>query len=148
MEERASVGTSARKSTPGAGGAQGDWISKESLCETLDVSPRTVDRMVRRGELVRRRVGRESQFRVIDASRTPANSVEGTAQALAKLDQQRSLESAQQYIAQLVGVVDRLAERVANLERERAELRAELTAATARVAAPSSNGSWSQVTPS
>jgi phage terminase Nu1 subunit (DNA packaging protein) len=98
------------------------WIPKETLCELLEISPRTVDRMVRRGELVRRRAGRESHFRVIDARRAGANAVDGTPEALSQLEDNSELESARRYIARLVSMVDTLAERVATLERERTEL--------------------------
>jgi len=111
------------------------WLTKADVCKQLCVSPRTVDRLVKRGEVVRRKLGRESRFRIVGdveprdlptfARQTarygsPAPPALGGAgqMLIGQQTEIESLEIAQGYITQLVGLVDRLVERVATLERQ------------------------------
>ena len=126
----------------GAGGVHNDdlplWLTKQDVCTLLSVSPRTVDRLVKRGQILRRKLGRESRFQVVGEVEarapaivemvpqktpvaTPSTSQMGSAGRLLLESHAEiaSLEMAQNYLTQLIGLVDQLVQRVAVLERER-----------------------------
>jgi phage terminase Nu1 subunit (DNA packaging protein) len=48
------------------------WVGKGEALERLGVSERTLQRLVRRGEVVRRQVGREARYRVATVATMPA----------------------------------------------------------------------------
>ena len=99
----------------GAGDARGEiftlWFTKKQSTEKLGVSTRTLLRMVERGEVERRQVGREARYRVV-----------GTGPV--ELVNDREIETETPEYPELVRLVEQLTERVATLEREKAEAKA------------------------
>lgn len=84
------------------------WFTKQQSIEKLGVSTRTLLRMVSRGEVERRQVGRKARYRLVD------KEPEGT-------DWNTEPASDTPGNPELVRLVEQLTERIATLERERAE---------------------------
>ncbi len=114
------------------------WLTKQDVCAQLSVSPRTVDRLVKRGQILRRKLGRESRFQVVgevearapaivqfvpprtSVAPPPSPQLGGAGRLLLESHAEiATLEMAQNYLTQLIGLVDQLVQRVAVLERER-----------------------------
>ncbi len=117
------------------------WMTRKEACEVLDVSSRTLTRLVDRGEVVRQRIGRESRYRPLGTAATdrgqepqPEPQVAQVAPIVGPRHGPRDPDhgSNDNDVLELVdvmaepepdylGVIERMADKIGTLERERAE---------------------------
>jgi transposase len=106
----------------------GDWYGRRELAERLDVSLRTIDRRVKRGEIEKRKTARGKVYR-------PAPNDTESDKKRQQSDSDRATtgdsKETSQGVAELVGLVREQTDRIVELERENERLRAELENARA-----------------
>ena len=98
------------------------WMTRKEALGYLKVSPRTLERMVTRGEVARQRIGRQSRYRIINwrqqaksettnkrqasinvTSMTPVSDVNDVSFSDASSNEEATLD-----LSKLIGLVDRL----------------------------------------
>ena len=107
------------------------WMTRKEACETLGVSSRTLTRLVTRGDIVRQRIGRESRYRTlgtgaIDRGQEPKPGPQVASVApIGGPSHGPGGSNGNDVIAEpepdFLGVIERMADKIGTLERERAE---------------------------
>lgn len=126
-----------RQSKGGEGGAVVTlWYSKAEAADELGVSTRTLLRMVKRGQVERRQVGREARYRIVkcDRKRATLDTRHPRQGDMASVTGGKGGEGGDSEIHELtdvvaepeypvlVGLVERLTDRLVELERKNVEL--------------------------
>ena len=99
------------------------WMTRKEALEHLEVSPRTLERMVKRGEVTRQRMGRQSRYRIVNWRQQAKSEVANRRQAsknvtpvtpMSDANDADSKKAPTPDISKLIALVDRL-------EREKTE---------------------------
>lgn len=109
------------------------WMTRKEACEVLDVSPRTLTRLVDRSDVVRQRIGRESRYRLLGTEATqrgqepkpkpqvaPVAPIVGPSHGPCD-DVLELVDVIAEPEPDYLGVIERMADKNGTLERERAE---------------------------